>query len=227
MKITFLGHSCLQVESQGKKVIIDPFLTGNGTAAMKASDVEVDAILLTHAHADHLGDAIDIAKRTGAPIIAVFELAAYCAAKGAKIHPMHIGGSYNFDFGRVKFTLAFHGAAIEEDGKMIYGGNPAGILLTMNDKTLFHAGDTGLFGDMKIIGELNRIDMAALPIGDNFTMGPDDALIAATWLQAKKVMPIHYNTFPLINQNPQEFAARLQPLGIEGLPLAPGESVEL
>ncbi|MFC4766033.1 metal-dependent hydrolase [Effusibacillus consociatus] len=227
MKITYHGHSCFLAEAGGKTVIIDPFLTGNPKAIAKAEDIKVDAILLTHGHSDHLGDAINIAKRNNAPIIAPFELAMYCAGKGALVHPMHLGGAHEFEFGRVKLTIAFHGSGIEENGTFVYTGNPCGFLLTMQGKTFYHAGDTALFGDMKLIGELNKIDAAALPIGDNFTMGPDDAVLAASWLGAKKVIPMHYNTWPLIEQDANAFAARLQPAGIEGVVMNAGQSIEV
>ncbi|MCY0869681.1 MAG: metal-dependent hydrolase, partial [Firmicutes bacterium] len=197
------------------------------SATARADELEADAILLTHAHSDHVGDTIVIAKRTRAVVVAVFELAVWLGQQGVDVHPMHLGGAHSFPFGRVKFTLAFHGAAIETDGGMLYGGNPAGILFTCEDRTVFHAGDTALFGDMKIIGERNSIDLAILPIGDNFTMGPDDAAVAARWLRAKAVAPVHYNTFPLIAQDAEDFKRRLAQDNIQCHPLQPGQSIHL
>ncbi|MDT8859402.1 metal-dependent hydrolase [Alkalihalobacillus sp. MEB130] len=227
MKISYHGHSVVQIETNKKKIIIDPFITGNGLTDLDANDLEVDVILLTHGHNDHVGDTVELAKRNNALVIAPNELAVYLGWQGVNVHPMHIGGAHQFDFGTVKLTQAFHGSAytIEEEQKIVYTGMPAGILFTAEGKTIFHAGDTALFSDLKLIGERNTIDVAFLPIGDNFTMGPEDASIAAEWLQAKRVVPIHYNTFPVIEQNPNEFADNLS--GKKGLALAVGESIEL
>ena len=227
MKITYYGHSCLLVEGGGKRVIIDPFLSGNPASRMNPSDVKADAVILSHAHDDHFGDCIEIAAANQCPIIAAFELAMYCKQKGAEVHAMNIGGAWQFDGFRVKLTLAFHGSSLNEGDRYLYAGQPAGILLTMDGRTLYHAGDTALFGDMKLIGEMNRIDVAALPIGDNYTMGSDDAAIAAQWVRTKRVIPIHYDTFPVIRQDTGYFASLLQKAGIACHPLKIGESIEV
>ncbi len=227
MKITYLGHSSFVVETESHHILFDPFLTGNPNSPVKADEVQADAILLTHAHADHVGDTIAIAKRTGATVVAVYELATWLSQQGIPTHPMHLGGSHVFPFGRVKFTLAFHGAAIETETGLLYGGNPAGILFSAAGKTFYHSGDTALFGDMKLLGELNRIDVAALPIGDNFTMGPEDALLAAEWIKAKTVIPMHYDTFPLIAQDAASFVRQLAHKGIKGQALKPGETISV
>ena len=229
MNITFLGHSCVQIQTGTHTLIIDPFLTGNPVAAREAGEIQADAVLLTHGHNDHVGDAESIAKRNDAVIIAPNELAVYMGWQGCKVHPMHIGGGHTFDFGRVKLTQAYHGSGYElpDQQTIIYMGMPAGLLLEIEGKTIYHAGDTALFGDMKLLGELHQIDLAFLPIGDNFTMGPDDALLAAQWVGAKRVIPMHYNTFPLIEQDGQAYTKALAGVGIEGILLEPGESKEL
>lgn len=229
MKITFHGHSCIEIKGENVSLIIDPFLQGNPVAKVSPQEIKVDYILLTHGHNDHVGDTEQIAKENNATVIAPFELATHLAWKGCKVHPMGIGGSYTFDFGRVKLTQAFHGSAITDDGSqtITYVGMPSGILLTIEGKTIYHAGDTALFSDMKMLGELNRIDLAFLPIGDNFTMGPEDALIAAEWLKAEKVIPIHYDTFPFIRQDAQKFIDDLKGKGLYGEIMNVSESVEL
>jgi len=207
-RMRWLGHSCLLFESDGINVLIDPFLSSNPKAAIKADAVPADFILVSHGHSDHVGDAVAIAKRTGATAIANYEIAGWLQKQGVKkTHGMQHGGSFTFPFGAVKLTLAFHGSQLP-DGSC--GGNPCGFYLTFKDgKRVYDAADTGLFGDMKLIGE-EGIDLALLPIGDNFTMGPADALRALTMLKPGRVVPIHYNTFELIKQDPKAWASDVQ-----------------
>lgn len=224
LKATFMGHSCVSITDGNHNIIIDPFLTGNPQATIKAEDIKVDFILVTHGHSDHLGDAVDIAKRNKATIIAPNELAVYVQKQGVEAHNMHIGGAYEFPFGRVKLTIAHHGSAAG-DG-LEYTGNPCGFLISMDGKTIYHAGDTGLFYDMKLIGEMNNIDLAFLPIGDNFTMGVTDAVKAVEFLNPKKVVPIHYKTWPVIDTEPTEFADKLKGTKNEVVIIEPGKSLE-
>jgi len=228
MKITFLGHSACLVETRDHHLLIDPFITGNSMSTFQADDISCDFILLTHGHADHFGDTEALAKRNDATVIANFELAGYCETKGLKNHPMHIGGSASFPFGEVKLTIAHHGSSLPgPDGLPIYLGEPAGILIKAEGKTIYHAGDTGLFLDMQLIGQMNTIDVALLPIGDNFTMGPEDALKAIEFLRPKKVIPIHYNTFPPIEKDPNEFAQAANLCNTEAIVLESGQSIEV
>ena len=213
MHIYFHGHSCFEIEGQAGRILIDPFLTGNPSTTSKPEDfTQLDAILVSHGHSDHLGDAIQLSKQTGAPIIAVYELAVYCQNQGAKTHAMHLGGKYKFPFGWVKLTQALHGSGIDnpEGGEMIYGGPPCGFLIQMEEKWLYHAGDTGLFGDMELIGRRHPLAVAMLPIGDNFVMGVEEAVHASQLLRPKVVIPMHYNTFPIIAQDVAEFEHLLQ-----------------
>lgn len=212
--IKWLGHSCVTITDTPHRLIIDPFLEGNPAATTKPAEIDVQFILLSHGHGDHVGDAISIAKRTGATVIANFELSSLCAGLGVKTHGMHIGGSHAFPFGRVKLTIAHHGGGYGPDASR-YTGPPVGFLINIGGKIIYHPGDTGLFYDMKLIGEMNQIDLAFLPIGDNFTMGVTDAVKAVEFLQPKVVIPIHYNTWDLIAADPREFASKVKGAKVE------------
>jgi L-ascorbate metabolism protein UlaG (beta-lactamase superfamily) len=207
MRLTYLGHSCFLVETTKARLLLDPFLNDNPSAKIKAADVKCDFILVSHGHEDHSGDALEIAKKCGATIVANYEIAEYFGAKGAKTHGMNPGGGFNFPFGRVKLTLAHHTSSVEAGLHPIYLGVPCGLLIQADGKTLYHAGDTALFMDMQLIGRAG-LDAALLPIGDNFTMGPEDAVTALDFLRPKIAVPIHYNTWPIIAQDPAAFAGR-------------------
>ncbi len=223
-QVRFLGHSCVTITEGDHKLIIDPFLTGNPLATVKQEEIDAKWVLVSHGHGDHVGDAVAIAKRNKATVIGSFELVNMCAKDGVEVHAMHIGGAHDFDFGRVKLTIAHHGGGFGEDASR-YTGPPVGFLVTIGGKTIYHPGDTGLFYDMKLIGEMNAIDLAFLPIGDNFTMGIDDAVKAVEFLKPKKVVPMHYDTFPVVEQNPEDFASRVT--GAEVVILKPGETLDL
>ena len=222
-KLTYFSHAAWMIETNGTTILIDPFLDDNPTSPVKSKDVKADYIIITHAHGDHIGDSIPIAKANDAMIITNFEIANWCGEQGVTVHPLHIGGAHDFPFGKVKLTQAFHGSSFP-DGS--YGGMPAGVLITVEGKTVFHSGDTGLFSDMKLIGEMNPIDVAMIPIGDNFTMGLDDAVKAVEFLNPKKVIPMHYKTFDVIDVDPNEFVLRVKNQGIEALVLEYGGSIE-
>ena len=226
MKVSYHGHSVVQIFSNGKTILIDPFITGNSLTDLKVDEVKPDVIILSHGHNDHVGDTVELAKKHNALVIANADLTTYLSWQGVKTHGMNIGGSYQFDFGKVKLTQAFHGSGYAtENNEIIYCGMPTGILFMNEGKTIYHAGDTGLFSDMKLIGEQHPIDLAFLPIGDNFTMGPEDAAYAVKLLQPKVVVPVHYNTFPPIKQDPYRFIEMLDKKN--GRVLHPGEALEL
>jgi len=224
--VQWLGHACSLIESGGQRILIDPFLTGNPAAAITADKVPADFILISHGHGDHVGDSVAIAKRTGATVIANYEISLWLEKQGVqKAHGMQHGGGRTFPFGRVKLTLAFHGSMLPDGSN---GGNPCGFLLYLKDgKKIYAAQDTGLFGDMRLIGE-EGIDLAILPIGDNYTMGPDDALRAVKLIEPKRVLPIHYNTWDLIAQDAPAWAERVKKeTKTAPVVLKPGDSLEL
>lgn len=223
MQLTFYGHSCFLLETGTHRIIIDPFLSGNPKAPLTAEQVQCDFILVSHGHGDHLGDAVALAQRNNAMIIANYEIATYCAKQGAKTHGMNIGGSHQFSFGKVKLTIAHHGSGLQTEDGFLYLGNPAGFIIQAGGKTVYHSGDTGLFMDMQLLGQMNQIDVALLPIGDNFTMGVDDAVKAVEFLKPRVVIPMHYNTWDLIATDANNFAQKVQTLGVEAKILAPSE----
>jgi L-ascorbate metabolism protein UlaG (beta-lactamase superfamily) len=225
VELTYHSHACFGITVGETHLLIDPFLSGNPLADVSPDEVKADYILVSHGHGDHVGDTVEITKRTGAMTISNFEIQGWLQGQGVeRSHPLHIGGGHDFPFGRVKLTIAHHGSALP-DGS--YGGNPAGFLLTLEGKKIYHACDTGLFYDMKLIGE-EGLDVAILPIGDNFTMGPDDALRAVQLLAPKIVIPIHYDTFDVIKQDPTSFAARVESeTTTKCVVLRPGDSLQL
>ena len=224
IKLTYISHSAFVVSDGNNTIAIDPFITGNPTATIKATDIKPNFIFVTHAHGDHLGDTIELAKSNDATIIAVNELAGYLASKGLKSHPLHIGGEYPFPFGSIKLTIAHHGS-INEQGA--YMGAPCGGVITICDKKIYHAGDTGLFLDMKLIGEISKPDVMLVPIGNNFTMGINDAIKAVEFVKPKLAIPMHYNTFPIIQADPNDFVAKLQANNFDAKAMNYGETIEL
>jgi L-ascorbate metabolism protein UlaG (beta-lactamase superfamily) len=225
IKITWYSHACFLIETGQTRLLTDPFLSDNPLSPAKADAIEAEYILVSHGHGDHLGDTVSIAKRTHATVISNYEIQAWLVNQGVEnAHPQHIGGGFDYPWGRVKLTIAHHGSALP-DGS--YGGNPCGFLFYIEGKKIYHACDTGLFYDMKLIGE-EGIDLAILPIGDNFTMGPADALRAVKLIEPAQVVPIHYDTFDVIKQDPYAWAEQVKKeTTAKVIVMKPGQSVNL
>lgn len=228
MHLTYIGHSAFMLEADGKTILVDPFVFGNPVATIDADSLAADAILLTHAHNDHVGDTVAIAKRTGALVIGTFEIATWIGSQGvANVSPGNHGGTVEFPGGTVKFVPAWHTSSYESADGVVAPGVPAGLVVRFGGKTTYFAGDTCLFLDMQLIAE-EDLDIAVLPIGDRFTMGPKDAARAAGILRAGAIIPCHYNTFPGIAQDAGAFKELVESqTASRVLPLSPGESTEL
>ncbi|HYK83617.1 MAG TPA: metal-dependent hydrolase [Gemmatimonadales bacterium] len=222
LTITFHGHACFVLEAAGRRLIIDPFLSGNPAADIPVERLpKVDAVLLSHGHGDHVGDAVAVAKRDAATVVATFELARFCEAQGARAHAMHIGGAHEFPFGRVKLVPAFHGGQVEGDDAGRYTTAPCGLVVTLGGQRVYHCGDTGLTLEMQLLA--GRVDVMLVPIGDNYTMGIEDAARAVDFVKPRVAIPMHYNTFELIRADPAAFR-RAVGSGAEVVVLQPGQS---
>jgi L-ascorbate metabolism protein UlaG (beta-lactamase superfamily) len=225
MKIQFLGHAAFALEHDGKTVLIDPFLTGNPKAAAKADEVAADAIFVTHGHGDHVGDTVDIAKRTGAPVVAIVELADELGKSGVEtVYDPNIGGTVDLDWVSVRLTPAWH-TGTSNNGT---ASTPAGLVVEMGGKRIYHLGDTGLFTDLALPSKRGHIDVAIVPIGGHYTMDRFDAVVAADFLKADQIIPCHYNTFPPIETDAQAYKSDVQNAGYaEVIVLEPGGTHEL
>jgi L-ascorbate metabolism protein UlaG (beta-lactamase superfamily) len=226
-RLVFHGHAAVEINTNaGETIFIDPWLDGNPLADIAVSDVErADYIFCTHGHADHFGDVIPLARRTGATVVGAFEIVTYAQSRGVRnVHGMNIGGGWSFPFGRAKMTAALHGCRLDADGAEGYNTMPAGFVLEVDGRRVYHAGDTALLMDMRLLH--GDVDVALLPIGDNFTMGPADAATAVSFIRPAVVIPIHYNTFDLIRQDPRDFADRVGDLATVVI-LEPGDTYAL
>ncbi|MGA9187957.1 MAG: metal-dependent hydrolase [Methanosarcina sp.] len=227
VKITWLGHAAFLLEAE-KTVLIDPFISGNPMAPLSPEELNPEIIAVTHGHRDHLGDTIEIGKRTGCRIISIHEVANYIKSKGVFAEGMNTGGTVYVEGIALTMTAALHSSSIEASGFSFDGGCPAGFIVGIGGHSIYHAGDTGVFGDMQLIGELYEPELALLPIGDRFTMGIKEALKAVELIRPKIVVPMHYSTFDIIKQDPEEFKRAVEAkVDTKVIIMKPGESIEL
>lgn len=220
-QLTYFGHACFMLTHDTTSIIFDPFLTGNTWDTARPEDISCQYIFISHGHDDHYGDTNTIAKANDALVISTAEVAKKAADAGCRTHAMHLGGKYNFDFGSIRLVPAFHGSGIP-------GGHACGCLVEFYDTRLYFAGDTALFSDMKLLNRFGEIDYALLPIGDNYTMGIEDAALAAAWVNANVTIPIHYKTWPVIDKEPAVYTALIESkYNKAGLVVEPGSTIEL
>lgn len=220
-QLTYFGHACFMLTHDTTSIIFDPFLTGNTWDTARPEDISCQYIFISHGHDDHYGDTNTIAKANDALVISTAEVAKKAADAGCRTHAMHLGGKYNFDFGSIRLMPAFHGSGVP-------GGHACGCLVEFYDTRLYFAGDTALFSDMKLLNRFGEIDYALLPIGDNYTMGIEDAALAASWVNANVTIPIHYKTWPVIDKEPAVYTALIESkYNKAGLVVEPGSTIEL
>lgn len=226
MKFTYYGHSSFAVEIKGKKIVFDPFITHNELArAIDVNRIEADYIFVSHGHQDHVGDLVALAQRTGAKVVGAFELVEWVSKQGiTNSHPMNTGGKWTFDFGTVKCVVAHHSSGLP-DGS--YGGNPLGFIFTTDAGNFYYSGDTALTFDMELVPRWAKLDFAVLPIGDNFTMGVEDAIIAAEFIQCSRIVGVHYDTFGFIKIDKQDAVRQFEEAGLSLLLPAIGETIEI
>jgi len=225
MKLTYYGHSVFVIEDKNFTGIVDPFIKGNSSCSQSLEDIpKLTHIFVTHGHGDHIGDTVELAKRDDALVICNAEIGGYLSKQGVKVHSMHIGGRKSFDFGKIKMTPALHGSGIQIGDKTYEGGNPGGFLIYLNKLKIYHAGDTGLTMDMKLLAD-EDIDIAILPIGGNYTMDIDDAVKAVEFVNPKLAIPMHYNTFDVIKADANEFKEKVKNTEVKIINF--GDSIEV